>query len=353
MTSSPKHPDAAELYLSAQVDGARRSAIATVLNRIAGHRALYEEAALRTSVPWWLIACLHHKESGLRFDRHLHNGDPLEARTVNVPRGRLPDSEPPYTWVQSCTDALRMKQNSMPEVWDVAGSLNFAERYNGLGYRSKGVYSPYLWCATNHYTRGHYVADHRFDPDAVAKNPGAAALLLMMEERGMCDLDMSAISGEGRPALATDDAFEHEAPWMTIARSELELDVRERSGADANPRILGYLSFTQARTSMDETPWCAAFVAYCLEKSGMASTRSAAARSYEGYGLEGTGEPGDIAVFWREQPDSHKGHVAFVDHVDEAHIYCLGGNQYNAVSVRTYPRRRLLGYRRPVSRAIG
>jgi len=42
-------------------------------------------------------------ECGLDFTRHLHNGDPLIARTVRAPAGRLVDGRPgPQT-----SDALR------------------------------------------------------------------------------------------------------------------------------------------------------------------------------------------------------------------------------------------------------
>ena len=58
-------------------------------------------------------------------------------------------------------------------------------------------------------------------------------------------------------------------------------------------------------------------------------------------------KPGDIVVFWRDDPDSWKGHVAIYLGKDEANneIICLGGNQDNQVCVRSYSDSHVVGYR--------
>jgi hypothetical protein len=52
--------------------------------------------------------------------------------------------------------------------------------YNGLGYASKGVPSPYLWAGTNQYSSGKYVADGKHDPNHVDQQLGCVAMLLSM-----------------------------------------------------------------------------------------------------------------------------------------------------------------------------
>jgi lysozyme family protein len=42
------------------------------------------------------------------------------------------------------------------------------------------VLTPYLWSFTNHYTKGKFVADGKFDANAVSKQCGAAAILKLM-----------------------------------------------------------------------------------------------------------------------------------------------------------------------------
>jgi uncharacterized protein (TIGR02594 family) len=352
MGSTPANPDYDELYRTAHIDASRRSALATTVNAIVRKREVYEQISAKAAVPWWLVAALHKKESNLDFTCHLHNGDPLTARTVRVPAGRIPAADPPYTFAQSAIDALSMKRRSFPAAWNTKGVLSFAEGYNGLGYRAKGIYSPYVWCGTQHYTRGKYVADHRFDAAAVALNLGVAPLLMMMEERGLCDLDDSELSTHEPPSSAQDT---HPAlsglPWMEVARAELahtDLPAKQTSA-----RIAAYYQTTRLSASRDETAWCAAFVCFCLERAGLRSTHSALARSYEAYGVPGDGSLGDIAVFWTGSADAVRGHVAFVERIEGDRIWCLGGHQaatgQDSVCVRAYARAQLIGFRRPIA----
>lgn len=109
--------------------------------------------------------------------------------------------------------------------------------------------------------------------------------------------------------------------------------------------------------------WCAAFVSATLIKNGFpgAPNRSNMARSFLNYGVEvplGSQQPGDIVVFSRGiNPTS--GHVAFYISETATHFRVLGGNQGarggGEVSETNYPKRRLLGIRRPngVSAAEG
>jgi lysozyme family protein len=54
------------------------------------------------------------------------------------------------------------------------------EEYNGLDYAACGRPSPYVWASTNQYTKGKYVADGHYDPNAVDHQLGCAALLIRM-----------------------------------------------------------------------------------------------------------------------------------------------------------------------------
>jgi lysozyme family protein len=83
--------------------------------------------------------------ASLNFNRHLHNGDPLTARTVQVPAGRPKTGEPPFTWEESATDALMLEKLDQWEDWSVPGTLYKLEQYNGWGYRlaHPDVKSPY------------------------------------------------------------------------------------------------------------------------------------------------------------------------------------------------------------------
>ena len=164
---------------AASVDIWARSSIA--------NRPRYEAVGAPMGVPWHFIAAVHMLESGQNFRRHLHNGDPLSARTVQVPAGRPVDGAPPFTWEQSAEDALRMRGVHQIKDWSVPGLLFQLEGYNGWGYRKfhPETLSPYLWSFTNHYVSGKYVADGAWDPAAVSAQCGGAALIQrLLDEKG-------------------------------------------------------------------------------------------------------------------------------------------------------------------------
>ena len=72
--------------------------------------------------------------------------------------------------------------------WSVTGALDRWERYNGLGYRKFNINSPYLWSYTNQYSKGKFVADGKFDANAVSAQCGAAAMLRELVNRGAVTL---------------------------------------------------------------------------------------------------------------------------------------------------------------------
>lgn len=133
------------------------------------------------SIPWWFVALLHNMECGLSFAKHLHNGDPLTVRTVQVPAGRPAKGSAPFTFEESAVDALTMPGKAYHEVtdWSLEATLYRLEGFNGYGYRKfhKTVLSPYVWSGSNHYTQGKYVADRVWSDTAVSKQLGTALLL--------------------------------------------------------------------------------------------------------------------------------------------------------------------------------
>lgn len=149
-------------------------------------RSRYEEASARTGVPWWFVAIVHGMEAGFDFAGHLHNGDPLTARTVQVPRGRPSVWNPPSDWLSSAIDALEHEGFTGKTDWSVARALYRWEAYNGFGYRKARVHiaSPYLWSFSNHYARGKYTADGHYNPNAVSKQCGTAVMLKALQKAG-------------------------------------------------------------------------------------------------------------------------------------------------------------------------
>lgn len=137
-------------------------------------------------------------------------------------------------------------------------------------------------------------------------------------------------------------------PWYNIALREMNTGVDEIVGAEAHhPRIVEYHQACTLKATDDETPWCSAFVNWCMLKGGQTRTESALARSWLNWGVP-LEEPrkGCIVVFSRP-PKPTSGHVAFFEEKRGDRIFVLGGNQSNQVNISSYPEDRVLGYRWP------
>jgi lysozyme family protein len=150
-----------------------------IINKINSNKSRYEAVGNKLNIPWYFIAVIHNMECSLNFKGHLHNGDPLTARTTHVPAGRPLTGNPPFTWEQSAGDALQLMKLHLWKDWGIEGMLYKLEAYNGWGYRRKhpNVLSPYLWSFSNHYEKGKYVADGRWSETAISNQCGAAVIL--------------------------------------------------------------------------------------------------------------------------------------------------------------------------------
>lgn len=182
-----KKPDYQLLWDTMTVMPSKKGEVDAVVRRILANQKRYE--ALNTIIrvpyphsiiPWQFIAVVHKMEANLGFGYHLHNGDPLTARTRQVPKGRPVKGNPPFTWEQSAFDAL-CNVAGLHKVtdWSIPSMLFRLEGYNGYGYQKyhPDVLTPYLWSYSNHYSRGKYTADGHFDINAVSTQLGAAVLL--------------------------------------------------------------------------------------------------------------------------------------------------------------------------------
>ena len=149
------------------------------------HQSRYREVGLRLNrVPWAMVGVIHGMECGFNFTCHLHNGDPLTNRTKHVPAGQPQTGTPPYSWENSAMDALTREGLNTVTDWSIPHMLYLLEKFNGFGYRKMGKPTPYLWSFSKLYEKGKYVADGRFDPEAVSKQCGAAVMIRALVDKG-------------------------------------------------------------------------------------------------------------------------------------------------------------------------
>jgi uncharacterized protein (TIGR02594 family) len=135
------------------------------------------------------------------------------------------------------------------------------------------------------------------------------------------------------------------APWMALARLDLEQGVREVPGDKDNPAIMQCFADVGVKALHDETAWCAAWLGSKLKRAGKPFLKSAWARDYLKYGHK-LDEPvaGCIAVTDRGRGF---GHTFFVLSWTDTTVTGVGGNQGDQVSVATFDRDKVLGWRWP------
>lgn len=175
----------------------------------------YKSVEKATGVPWWFIAVVHEREASQNWSSQLGQGDPLNKKSTHKPIGRGPFK----TWEDGAIDALT---NCPPFAakntdWSIGGSLAMLEQYNGLGYAGKGVPSPYIWSGSDQYSKGKYVADGVYDPDAIDNQLGCAGLLKFMGVFKTAPTGLGTIAGAatiGTGAITAAIASANNYPWL-------------------------------------------------------------------------------------------------------------------------------------------
>jgi uncharacterized protein (TIGR02594 family) len=145
--------------------------------KVIANSARYKEAGRLTGVPWQLIGVLDLRESGCDPTKALGQGDPWNRVSVNAPSGKGPfksyvDAAVYYIGFDHLSDDVNF--------WDMSLVCWKAEKWNGLGYRNHGVFTPYLWAMTNHQQPGRYAGDGNWQAGEWDKQPGIIAVLYQM-----------------------------------------------------------------------------------------------------------------------------------------------------------------------------
>lgn len=187
------------------VSAAKGPLFKAVADRLIFHKPRYEAVskALKEKgydIPWEFIAVAHNRESNGDFTTYLGNGQKLNKKTTIVPKGRGPFD----TWEEGAIDALLYAPPyaAKNKDWSVAGTLTKLEEYNGLGYASKGIPSPYLWAGTDQYSKGKYVADGVFNANHVDTQLGVAGLLKFMGYGSTAKTAPAVAAGGGAAVIA-------------------------------------------------------------------------------------------------------------------------------------------------------
>jgi lysozyme family protein len=173
--------------------------------KIIAGEARYKTVSGAMGIPWYFIGALHMRESGCNFAGVLHNGEKIigtRKKTKLVPAGRGPFK----TWEDAAIDALDLK-HLRGITWCPARMAYTSELFNGIGYVSKGVNSPYVWAGSNHEQTGKYVRDHVWDKNFDDPQIGTMTVL-----KRLCEL---------RPDIAAEMQDNHVSPMSNKTKATI------------------------------------------------------------------------------------------------------------------------------------
>lgn len=140
-----------------------------------------------TDVPWYLVGCWLYRESNLNFGTILANGQSLKRVTTIVPKGLGPFS----SFLEGAVASIQYEHKVRggkdfykvgKATWVLEYQLWASEEWNGEGYYSHNVDSPYVWAWTSLYTRGKFDSDGHFNSGLVDPQGGIAAILMALFE---------------------------------------------------------------------------------------------------------------------------------------------------------------------------
>lgn len=175
------------MYHKATLNNRFKSELVTASQKIKHNLSEYEvvNKEMGSAIPSWLVGCLHYREqASLSLGAFLGNGQMIIGtgrRSTLVPIGAGPFA----TFAEGAIYALRRVGLQHVQSWELGTCLEEAERWNGLGYRRRGVVNPYLFSGTSVYHAGKFIADGHYSPSAVDMQPGIAALVMQLVHDGI------------------------------------------------------------------------------------------------------------------------------------------------------------------------
>ena len=106
------------------------------IRHIMKNKDRYHTVSNQFNIPWCVTGILHASICDCNFKMHLHNGDLLNSRTINIPSGYPKRGRPPFTWEQSAEDAFQFYGLMRWSDWSIPGML-----YNLEIISRDGLYS--------------------------------------------------------------------------------------------------------------------------------------------------------------------------------------------------------------------
>lgn len=182
------HQEYWNLWTSTVVDHSHFDEIFNAANTILTNWSRYKAVGDQFSIPPYVVGVIHYREASFDFNTYLANGDPLfdkqgnAIKTVHVPQGLGPFK----TWEDAAIASIQNMGWGQGWHWDIVNALENLRSYNGTGYELyHKMNTPYLWSFTNHYTKGKYSDDGKWDADLIDHQSGCVPILLALKGMGI------------------------------------------------------------------------------------------------------------------------------------------------------------------------
>lgn len=156
----------------------REKELAAVGAALLKNKFIYQLVTNKTGVPVAFLMATAQREMSGNLNCYLGNGQSLRRVTTIVPKGRGPFMQPhPEDFIAGAVDALHIDGTDKITDWSLSRCAYEAENFNGWGYRSKGIPSPYVFGATSVQKPGKFIADHVYDPEKMDPQLGVVAII--------------------------------------------------------------------------------------------------------------------------------------------------------------------------------
>jgi len=253
---------------------------------------------------------------------------PGSRDTLDVPETSSPTAIPTSSGAQRATapDVTREEQQ-IPQMAQVASRASI----NAAGTRST-ISVPTVDPAQIPETSGYTAAPRGSALSVAASIP-----------------ELQQVTSVAQQMISNTSAANPEEILKTTTAFDFAKEYLGKTESDDHKVLTSFIKQVNPQfDNVKDMAWCAGFVNAVLNGVDRKGTGKLNARSFLNWG-KSVSEPqeGDVVVFWRESKSSWKGHVGFfAGFDDDGDILVLGGNQNNSVSIKSYDKDRLLGYRR-------
>ena len=133
--------------------------------------------------------------------------------------------------------------------------------------------------------------------------------------------------------------------WLDEARKEIGVSEHTVAGSKAVDQMWRDSKLSGLVGTAKTVPWCAGFANAMLERAGIRSPRKDSSASYDTWGVKLT-EPKYGCLVRFQRPGG--GHIGFcVGKTTDGKLLILGGNQSDAVNIKSFGKDRVVAYRWP------